>query len=493
MIRTHIVVFFILSVLAFNTPVMAQPDDDLDPPVLSLVAPYEGSFSGSLEFSARSSDDMSEVESVEFGYGSSEVGLTWFSSSGGQDGYWSSSLDTTDLADGYYNVSLRSTDSSGNQRILFRVAEILMDNDPPVVSLVAPESGTFNGSLEFSATSTDDLSGVENVEFGYRPVGGKLKWFFGREAEKGVWQGSLDTTRIQDGSYSLSVRSTDFAGNREVASDVWEIVVDNQESLDYEEDDVQVEVSGVVTASDLAYKISAGSTARFVFRRSGLPVSSVSFKASEEVRNVRVTVSGRSERPSQVSVVNDTVYRYVTLNNSNVADSLVSSLAVGFRVDKDFVSDNNASEDEVFLLWYDGGQWVEAETRLNGSAGGSYSYEASPGGFGYYVVVLRVASGEEDSEQSSVVVEPDVEDSAVEEPPELPKPEDVVPEGPDRGWVLYTVMAVIVIILLVGGVIVFVHMRPGRFSHEAVEDPDDAGESFSNSLADGSTNSEYKF
>ena len=145
MIRTYLVVFFILSVLALSTPVMAQSDDDPDPPVLSLVAPYEGSFSGSLEFSARSSDDLSGVESVEFGYGSSEVSLTWFSSSGGQDGYWSSSLDTTDIADGYYNVSLRSTDSSGNQRILLWVAEILVDNNPPVVSLVAPESGTFNG------------------------------------------------------------------------------------------------------------------------------------------------------------------------------------------------------------------------------------------------------------------------------------------------------------------------------------------------------------
>ena len=486
MIRTHLVVFFILSVLALSTPVMAQSDEDHEPPALSLVAPYEGSFSGSLEFSARSSDDGSGVESVEFGYGSSEVSLTWFSSSGGQDGYWSSSLDTTDLADGYYNVSLRSTDSSGNQRILLGVAEILVDNNPPVVSLVAPESGTFNGSLEFSATSTDDLSGVENVAFGYRPVGGRLRWFSGREAEKGVWQDSFDTTRIQDGSYSLSVRSTDFAGNREVASDVWEIVVDNQEGLDYEEDDVRVDVSGVVTDSDLVYKLSAGSTARFVFRRSGLPVSSVSFKVSEEVRNVRVTVSGLSERPSPVSVVNGTVYRYVTLNNSKVADSLVSDLTINFNVDKDFVSDNNVSEDDVVLMRYVGGGWVETDMRLISSAGSTYSYEALSDGFGYYVITLKAASlVEVVSEPSPVLAEPEVE--------ELPEPEDVVPEGPDRNWVLYTVIVVIAVIVLVGGVAVFVHMRSGRLSHEDVEDIDDAGEGVSNSLANESSSSEYKF
>lgn len=494
MIRTHVAVFFILSVLAFNTPVTAQSEDDRDPPELSLVAPVEGSFSGNLDFSARSSDGVSGVESVEFGYGSSDVALTWFSASGSEDSYWSSSFDTTDLTEGYYNLSVRSTDSAGNQRILIGVAEILVDNTLPVVSMLAPKAGTFNGSLKFSAQSTDNLSGVESVRFGYRHVSGKIKWFSGRESEKGVWHRSFDTTRIQDGFYSLSVQSTDFAGNREIISDIWEIVVDNPESLDDEEDDVRVEVSGVVSDSASAYKVSADSTARFSFRRSGLPVSSVSFRVSEEVRNVRVTVYSQSGRPSHVpDDANGTVYRYLTFNKSNVDDSLVSGLTVGFSVDRDFVSDNDASEDDVVLLRYDGGRWVEAEIRLSGSAGGSYSYEASSGGFGHYVVVLRAASGEEDSEQSSVVVEPDVEDGAVEEPPELPETEDVVPEGRDGGWILYTVMLVIVIMLLLGGVIVFVHMRSGWGHHEVVEDPDDSGEGFSDSLGKPDENSEYRF
>ena len=167
---------------------------------------------------------------------------------------------------------------------------------------------------------------------------------------------------------------------------------------------------------------------------------------------------------------------------------MVSGLTVGFSVDKAFVSDNDASEDDVVLLRYNGGRWVEAETRLSSSAGGSYSYEAMPDGFGHYVVVLRAASGEEDSEQSSVVVEPDIE-----EPPELPEPEDVVPEGPDSGWVLYTVMAVIVIISLLGSVIVFVHMGSGWGHHEVVEDTDDSGEGFSDSLGKLDENFEYRF
>ena len=490
MVHTHIILFFILLVFAFSSQVMAQSDEDHEPPALSLVAPDGGSFSGSLEFSVRSSDDMGEIESVEFGYGNSDVALTWFDGTKGRSGLWTGLLDTTGLADGYYNVSVRSTDSSGNQRILLGAAEILVDNNPPVVSLAAPESGTFNGSLEFSATSTDDLSGVETVAFGYMLDGGKIRWFSGREAEKGVWRGSLDTTRIQDGTYGLSVRSTDFAGNRELLSDVLGIVVDNPESPDDEAygsdggDDVGI--SGLVNDFDSVYRISGGSTARFSFTHPDLPVSLISFVVSEDVRNVRVTVSSQSERPSGVSDVNDTVYRYVTINKSNVDDSSVSSPAINFNVDKDFVSDNTASEDDVILLGYDGSEWVEIATSFTGSAGGSYSYEASPDGFGYYVIALKTASlVEVVSEQSPVLAEPEVE--------ELPEPEDVVPEGPDRGWVLYTVMAVIVIILLVGGVIVFVHMRPGRFSHEDVEDPDDAGESFSNSLADDSTNSEYKF
>ena len=415
-----------------------------------------------------------------------------------------------------YNNSLVSPefDFFGRERVVPPV-----DDTSPEVSLVAPVAGTFNGTVNFSASSSDDFSGVELVEFGYGPAGGNVEWFSGSNVGEGVWNASLNISELQNGSYNLSVRIFDFAGNNASVMDVVEVVFDNpvnassippepepvvkadedgvdaqSDDRDYERDDSrgggnsrrddrddEPEVSSSQHSDGpgqtrSVYRAPAGSTARFDFTLSAVPVYLISFDVSSNVHNARVTVSNDSERPSGVSEdYNGTVYSYVTVSKSNVADSVVSNLTVGFSVDKDFVSDNNASEDEVVLMRYVGGGWVETDIRLISSAGSTYSYDASSDGFGYYSIVLKAAPSVE-GEPSPVVVEPEVE--------ELPEPEDVVPEGPERDWVFYTMIAAIGVMVLIGGMAVFVHMRPGKFSHENVEDTDDAGENFSNSLAD---------
>lgn len=501
---------------------------DNNGPSVEWVHPVDGSNLSSIpELRVSASDAGVGAERVKIIYSPSDhIRRKYFSSSyvhsipitvtKGANGYWTAAFNTTPLVDGIYELTAYAYDSYDNSNYLD--IEVVVDNTPPVVSLVAPEAGNFSGTVGFSARSSDGLTGVKSVEFGYRRGSGRVSWFSGREVVSGVWNGSLSTRRLRDGSYNVSIRSFDFAGNNVSLLDVVEIVVDapdaptssdddsgggggggggsgggsdeNDEKEDDEDNVREVRNSDVVSQIRSLNRISEGSTANFIFSRSGLPVSSVKFNVSEDMRNVEVTVSSQPERPSQVSEdYNGTVYRYVTLNESNVNESSISSLTIVFGVDKDFVSDNEASEGDVVLLRYDGGEWVEAETRLSSSSGSSYSYEAVSDDFGYYVVALRSASGtQEDSEQSPVATEPETE-----EPPGIPETEDVVPEGPDRGWVLYTVITVIVVIMLAGGVIVFVHMRPGGFSYEVVEHPHDEGESFSDSLADESSSSEHKF
>ena len=419
-----------------------------------------------------------------------------------------------------YNNSLVSPefDFFGRERVVPPV-----DDTRPEVSLVAPVAGTFNGTVNFSASSSDDFSGVELVEFGYGQAGGNVEWFSGSNVGEGVWNASLNISELQNDSYNLSVRSFDFAGNNASVMDVVEVVFDNpvnalsippepvpepvpvvkadeddvdaqRDDRDYKRDDnggggnskrddrdderevSSSQHSGGPGQTRSVYKVPPNSTARFDFTLSESPVYLVSFNVSSSVRNARVTVSNDSEPPPDVSEdYNGSVYSYVTVNKSNVDDSVVSDVTINFNVDKDFVSDHNDSEDDVAFLRYIDDEWVETETRLISSAGSTYSYQASSYGFGYYAIVLKAAPSVE-GEPSPVVVEPEVE--------ELPEPEDVVPEGPERDWVFYTMIAAIGVIVLIGGMAVFVHMRPGRFSHEDVEDTDDAGEGFSNSLAD---------
>ena len=228
MIRGIVFLFFLLLAFALNNNLVAAQAEDTDPPTVYLYAPVDGSFRGILEFSARSDDRISDVESVEFGYQASGNALAWLKGTWSANGYWRVSLDSVGLADGFYRLSVRSTDSSGNQRVLLGVAKIVVDNAPPhVVSLISPEAGILKGSLNFSARSDDRISDVESVEFGYSRSNGGVEWFSGRKYERDVWSAVLDTTGLENGVYHLSVRSIDSVGNENFSQSVRKIVINN--------------------------------------------------------------------------------------------------------------------------------------------------------------------------------------------------------------------------------------------------------------------------
>ena len=454
----------------FNTPVL--PDGFL------LISPFEeGNFSGRLVFNA-SYNSTPGIKLLEFGYGNSSSGITWRNGTNDSGIYWDAVFDTSTLVDGYYNVSVRTTDQIDVVEVSDDLVTILVDNSAPVFSLVSPSAGDVNGSVLFNASATDDGSGVEFVEFGLSGGSG-VTWFDGFEMQQGYWSAMFDTTVLSDGSYSLRVRVTDFAGNENVNS-VLTVVVDNvpgssvvvskkgssggssggggggssRDTVDRADNSSSADDSGVVSDSKSVYQVSAGSSANFVFTNPDLPVSSVSFMVSEDVRNARVGVSSQSERPSGVSDVDGTVYRYVTINKSNVADSSVSNVTIGFSVDGDFVSDNGASEDDVVLLRYEGGEWVEVETRLSSSAGGSYSYEAVSDGFGSYAVVLKSAPAT--GEVSNSVVGED-DDANVGSPEILADTIDT--EIPTSGggsiWILWIVVGFVLVLAAGAGALFF--------------------------------------
>ena len=298
---------------------------DNTPPEVSLTAPAVGDYSGVLGFSATSSDDLSGVVLVEFGYGSSGGETGWISGHETESGVWNGSLNTADVPDGSYYVSVRSTDLTGNQKVLMNVILVVFDNEgpsveilspadggsaggvfelsalsedagvgisrvefvygpdgtvpdtvipasqsqdgswsgvlntlnlaegayrlvvesvdllgqrnsdsvrffvdntPPQVSLTAPGEGNYSGILKLSARANDGRSSVE-VDFGYSRSGDAVEWFNGTKARNGVWTGSLNTSKLSDGEYNLSVRATDSAGNENVSMDVVEILSDN--------------------------------------------------------------------------------------------------------------------------------------------------------------------------------------------------------------------------------------------------------------------------
>ena len=477
---------------------------DNNKPSIELIDPVEGSnLSGELLFNAYVTDSGTGVEDVLFLYKAQGGSSTLISITEEHDGYWTASLDTTELPDGIYELGVLAYDFLNHQSSVFD-RRVLVDNTAPEVSLVTPLNGTFSGTLGFSARSTDGLSGVKSVEFGYARQGGDVRWFPGRETQPGVWNGSLNTKKIRNGVYNVSVRSTDSAGSRKVIPDVLEITFSNKQARSRSSGGgggsrrlitpVAVNDSSQSRVWD---RLAAGSTTSFTVTRSGIPVSLVQFTVTESISNAELTVAAQDEKPSQLSgSYYGPVYRYVTMVSSNIGDSSVSSVSIGFRVNRSFVSENEASPDDVVLLLHDGSQWNELVTRSNGSDAGTYYYEAESSALSAHAIALGKMA-EPVTRPYSVAVPIVVvnlnevnETSAVDssQPPSAPvapvQPDVPVQSGssgfPGMGNLIYVTIGVIAVIMLAGAIVVIYVTRRDEKPADQTANPDAPAENFEN-------------
>ena len=479
---------------------------DNDGPSIELVHPMEGdNLSGELLFNAYVTDSGTGVERALFLYKAQGGSFTVISITEEHDGYWTASLDTTELPDGIYELGVLAYDFLNHQSTAF-VSSVLVDNTAPEVSLVTPLNDTFSGTLGFSARSTDDLSGVSLVEFGYARQGGDVNWFPGRETQPGVWNGSLNTKKIQNGVYNVSVRSTDSAGSRKVIPDVLEITVSNKQARSRSSGGggggggsrriitpVAVNDSSQSRVWD---RLAAGSTTSFTVTRSGIPVSLVQFTVTESINNAELTVAAQDEKPSQLPGSYDgPVYRYVTMVSSTIGDSSVSSVSIGFRVNRSFVSENEASPDDVVLFLHDGSQWNELVTRSTGSDAGTYYYEAESSALSAHAIALGkasefVAGPYRVAVPVTVVNVSEVnETSAVDSSqPDVPEPAgqaDVpVQSGssgvPGIGNLIYVTIGAIAVIMFAAAIVIIYVTRRNEKPVDQTANPDTPAENFEN-------------
>ena len=124
---------------------------------------------------------------------------------------YTTSFDTTKLADGTYDLTVLGADSPADQNTyLANPVTVTVDNTPPTVSLTNP--GSIGGIATLSATASDAGSGVASVRFEDAPAGSGTWSPIGR-ATGAPYQVSFDTRSLPSGRYDLRAVATDRAGN----------------------------------------------------------------------------------------------------------------------------------------------------------------------------------------------------------------------------------------------------------------------------------------
>jgi hypothetical protein len=192
--------------LLYSAPVWVTQGSgggDTTPPTVSAT---ESGSSGTITFNATASDNVGVVK-VEF-YVDGALKATDTTSP------YSSTLDSTTLADGSHSLVAKAYDAANNigtsSTVTFSVSNSTGgDTIPPSVS--ASESGT-SGTITLSASATDNVS-VTKVEF---YVDGVLK----ATDTVSPFSATLDSTTLSNGSHSLVAKAYDAAGNVGTSSSV---------------------------------------------------------------------------------------------------------------------------------------------------------------------------------------------------------------------------------------------------------------------------------
>ena len=125
---------------------------------------------------------------------------------------------TTAVANGSYTLSARARDAAGNQTtstiITVTVNNVSSDSTPPTVSMTAPAAGaTVSGTVALSANASDNV-GVVGVQF---LVNGAAS---GAEDTSSPYSVNWNTTAVANGSYTLSARARDAAGNQTTSASI---------------------------------------------------------------------------------------------------------------------------------------------------------------------------------------------------------------------------------------------------------------------------------
>ena len=122
---------------------------------------------------------------------------------------YSTTLDTTTVADGTYDLRVTAEDANGDYFVGNVVSGIVIDNTPPTLTLDDPGPSLI-GVTTLSASASSG-AGIASVMFQYAPAGSGA-WSTIGVSTIAPYAVDFDTRDLQSGSYDLRAVATDIGG-----------------------------------------------------------------------------------------------------------------------------------------------------------------------------------------------------------------------------------------------------------------------------------------
>jgi hypothetical protein len=181
---------------------------DVTPPTVSITSPAAGSsLSGTATLSANATDNVA-VAKVQFQIDGTNYGPPLTSAP------YSESWDTTTVTSGSHTIGAIATDTSGNTASASITVTVSQGSDttPPTVTVTAPaNNSTWAGAISLAATASDNVA-VASVQFAVDGTN------VGAPVTSSPYQVSWDSSKIGDGTHTITAKATDTSGNTATSS-----------------------------------------------------------------------------------------------------------------------------------------------------------------------------------------------------------------------------------------------------------------------------------
>lgn len=193
---------------AVSADVIVTVNNDTQAPSVSITSPSAGNVSGVLDVTADAGDNTG-VTGVQFLLDGITLGTEDISAP------YSVSWNTSAAVNGNHTLTARARDAAGNTttsaQVIVNVNNI--DAQLPSVSITAPAAGNVSGTLNVTASASDNV-GVIGVKF--QLDGADL----GTEDLSAPYSTSWNTTGAINGNHTLTAIARDAAGNTQTSAAV---------------------------------------------------------------------------------------------------------------------------------------------------------------------------------------------------------------------------------------------------------------------------------
>ncbi|MDZ7702963.1 MAG: Ig-like domain-containing protein [Trueperaceae bacterium] len=220
---------------------------DQTPPTVSWETPFDGQqfeVSTAIQLTADATDNSGTLAPSNLSFAVDGQTLTGSVSRSGS--FFSTTWNAPDQT-GFYDLTVTATDPSGNSAsatiTVQLVAQGELDETPPTVSWAVPNDGaTVQGSsVTLEADASDTGSGIAFVEFFY----GSTLIDTGAAVGGTRYRANWDSTTVSDGTYVLTARALDQAGNE--ATDTITVTVSNAPQVTWVSPADGATIAGITT------------------------------------------------------------------------------------------------------------------------------------------------------------------------------------------------------------------------------------------------------